>query len=151
MTGYIPIGFEFSSELTFPEPESTSSGLLNASAQVFGILFTLGATKIDSTYGDVAANIALGVTLVLGTVMTGRYCLDSIYIWVDTVFGLGMRSIDSEVIKTKTLGVKTAEPSFGAENKSNYVPSGLIKSDLRRQKAFQGDAVRVYSINAEIA
>lgn len=71
MTGYIPIGFELSSELTYPEPEATSSGLLNASAQIFGILFTLGATKIYSTYGDIPANIALGLVLIAGNVMTG--------------------------------------------------------------------------------
>jgi len=34
MTGYLPVGFEFAAELTFPESEGTSSGLLNASAQV---------------------------------------------------------------------------------------------------------------------
>lgn len=34
MTGYLPIGFEFAAELTYPIPEGTTSGLLNASAQV---------------------------------------------------------------------------------------------------------------------
>ena len=34
MTGYLPVGFEFAAELTYPESEGTSSGLLNASAQV---------------------------------------------------------------------------------------------------------------------
>lgn len=34
MTGYLPVGFEFAAELTFPESEGTSSGLLNASATV---------------------------------------------------------------------------------------------------------------------
>lgn len=34
MTGYLPIGFEFAAELTYPQPEGTSAGLLNASAQV---------------------------------------------------------------------------------------------------------------------
>jgi hypothetical protein len=34
MTGYLPVGFEFAAEITFPESEGTSSGLLNASAQV---------------------------------------------------------------------------------------------------------------------
>ena len=34
MTGYLPIGFEFAAELTFPAAEGTMSGLLNASAQV---------------------------------------------------------------------------------------------------------------------
>ena len=41
MTGYLPIGFEFAAELTYPESEGTSSGLLNASAQVFGIFCTM--------------------------------------------------------------------------------------------------------------
>jgi len=34
MAGYLPVGFEFAAELTYPESEGTSSGLLNASAQV---------------------------------------------------------------------------------------------------------------------
>ena len=34
MTGYLPLGFDFAAEITFPESEGTSSGLLNASAQV---------------------------------------------------------------------------------------------------------------------
>ena len=34
MTGYLPMGFEFAAEITYPESEGTSSGLLNASAQV---------------------------------------------------------------------------------------------------------------------
>lgn len=34
MTGYLPLGFEFAAELTYPESEGTSSGLLNVSAQV---------------------------------------------------------------------------------------------------------------------
>ena len=34
MTGYLPIGLEFAAEVSFPQPEGTSAGLLNASAQV---------------------------------------------------------------------------------------------------------------------
>ena len=34
MTGYLPIGFEFAAEVSYPNPEGTSAGLLNASAQV---------------------------------------------------------------------------------------------------------------------
>lgn len=41
MTGYLPVGFEFAAELTYPEPEGTSSGILNAACQVFGITFTI--------------------------------------------------------------------------------------------------------------
>lgn len=41
MTGYLPLGFEFAVELTYPESEGISSGLLNMSAQV-GLLFAGG-------------------------------------------------------------------------------------------------------------
>ena len=34
MTGYLPLGFDFAAENTFPESEGASSNLLNASAQV---------------------------------------------------------------------------------------------------------------------
>lgn len=34
MTGFLPVGFEFAAELTYPENEGTSSGLLNTSSQV---------------------------------------------------------------------------------------------------------------------
>ncbi len=38
MTGYLPVGFELAAEVTYPEPEGSSCGLLNSSAQVFFIL-----------------------------------------------------------------------------------------------------------------
>lgn len=34
MTGYLPVGFELAAEITYPEPEGTSAGLLNAASQV---------------------------------------------------------------------------------------------------------------------
>ena len=34
MTGYLPVGFELAAEVTYPEPEGSSCGLLNSSAQV---------------------------------------------------------------------------------------------------------------------
>lgn len=37
MTGYLPLGFEFGVEITYPESEGTSSGLLNAFAQVIAM------------------------------------------------------------------------------------------------------------------
>ena len=41
MTGYLPIGFEFGAEITYPQPEGTSAGLLNMSAQVSCFSFVL--------------------------------------------------------------------------------------------------------------
>jgi FLVCR family feline leukemia virus subgroup C receptor-related protein len=43
MTGYLPIGFEFAAEISYPNPEGTSAGLLNAAAQVCIIITCLRA------------------------------------------------------------------------------------------------------------
>lgn len=48
MTGYLPLGFEFAAELTFPIAEGTTSGLLNGSAQIFGIGMTYGMGKVGN-------------------------------------------------------------------------------------------------------
>ncbi|KAM7054891.1 choline/ethanolamine transporter FLVCR1 isoform 2-T2 [Molossus nigricans] len=70
MTGYLPLGFEFAVEITYPESEGTSSGLLNAAAQIFGILFTLAQGKLMSDYGPRAGNIFLCVWMFVGIVLT---------------------------------------------------------------------------------
>ncbi|KAG7260732.1 hypothetical protein CRUP_026889 [Coryphaenoides rupestris] len=71
MTGYLPLGFEFAVELTYPESEGTSSGLLNCSAQLFGIIFTICQGKIMDAWGTLAANIFLCIFLLIGTILTG--------------------------------------------------------------------------------
>uniref|UniRef100_A0A671U9Q4 FLVCR choline and putative heme transporter 2 n=1 Tax=Sparus aurata TaxID=8175 RepID=A0A671U9Q4_SPAAU len=71
MTGYLPLGFEFAVELTYPESEGTSSGLLNCSAQIFGIIFTISQGKIIDKWGTLAGNIFLSIFLLIGTVITG--------------------------------------------------------------------------------
>ncbi|XP_054721590.1 feline leukemia virus subgroup C receptor-related protein 2-like [Uloborus diversus] len=71
MTGYLPLGFEFAAEITYPEAESISSGLLNASAQVFGLVFTSVAGILLSNYGDWVANVSLSGTLLIGSIITG--------------------------------------------------------------------------------
>lgn len=73
MTGYLPVGFEFAAELTFPESEGTSSGLLNASAQIFGIILTLGMRAMMERVSTLAANITVTVILLIGTVITGDW------------------------------------------------------------------------------
>ncbi|XP_058612338.1 feline leukemia virus subgroup C receptor-related protein 1 isoform X3 [Onychostoma macrolepis] len=70
MTGYLPIGFEFGVEITYPESEGTSSGLLNAFAQVFGIIFTLIQGKLTTNYGPLSGNIFLCAWILLGIVLT---------------------------------------------------------------------------------
>ncbi|XP_050091540.1 feline leukemia virus subgroup C receptor-related protein 2 [Anopheles aquasalis] len=70
MTGYLPVGFEFAAELTYPEPEGTSTGLLNAAAQVFGITFTMLYSELLNTNGDIVANVTMAVMLLVGSVVT---------------------------------------------------------------------------------
>uniref|UniRef100_A0A3Q3L466 FLVCR choline and putative heme transporter 2a n=1 Tax=Mastacembelus armatus TaxID=205130 RepID=A0A3Q3L466_9TELE len=72
MTGYLPLGFEYAVELTYPESEGTSSGLLNCSAQIFGIIFTISQGKIIDQWGTLAGNIFLSIFLLIGTIMTGK-------------------------------------------------------------------------------
>jgi FLVCR family feline leukemia virus subgroup C receptor-related protein len=70
MTGYLPLGFEFAAEITYPESEGTSSGLLNASAQVFGIFCTMFGEWLYRVTDDRIANSCLAGILLVGTVLT---------------------------------------------------------------------------------
>ncbi|KAK6044139.1 hypothetical protein COOONC_18357 [Cooperia oncophora] len=71
MTGYLPIGFEFAAEITFPAAEGTTSGLLNASAQIFGIALTMAMGKVMHSINTLTSNIIMSVALILGTILTG--------------------------------------------------------------------------------
>uniref|UniRef100_A0AC35U9K2 MFS domain-containing protein n=1 Tax=Rhabditophanes sp. KR3021 TaxID=114890 RepID=A0AC35U9K2_9BILA len=46
MTGYIALGFEYAAEITYPIAEHSTSGLLNASAQLFGMLMVIGFGRV---------------------------------------------------------------------------------------------------------
>uniref|UniRef100_A0A8C4FGZ9 FLVCR choline and putative heme transporter 2 n=1 Tax=Catagonus wagneri TaxID=51154 RepID=A0A8C4FGZ9_9CETA len=70
ITGYLAVGFEFAVELTYPESEGMSSGLLNMSAQIFGIIFTISQGQVIEDYGTVPGNIFLCVFLTLGAALT---------------------------------------------------------------------------------
>ncbi|CAJ0927802.1 unnamed protein product, partial [Mesorhabditis belari] len=70
MTGYLPIGFEFAAELTFPCAEGTMSGLLNASAQIFGIALTWAAGSLLHWLGIFTSNTVMIGVLILGTILT---------------------------------------------------------------------------------
>uniref|UniRef100_A0A3B3ZXL1 Choline/ethanolamine transporter FLVCR1 n=1 Tax=Periophthalmus magnuspinnatus TaxID=409849 RepID=A0A3B3ZXL1_9GOBI len=71
MTGYLPLGFEFGVEITYPESEGTSSGLLNAFAQIFGIIFTLIQGRLTTDYGPLYGNLFLCAWIFLGIILTG--------------------------------------------------------------------------------
>ncbi|PWA28308.1 hypothetical protein CCH79_00019038 [Gambusia affinis] len=70
MTGYLPLGFEFGVEITYPESEGTSSGLLNAFAQIFGIIFTLIQGRLTTAFDPLAGNVFLSAWILLGVILT---------------------------------------------------------------------------------
>ncbi|XP_073443706.1 choline/ethanolamine transporter flvcr2a-like isoform X5 [Dendrobates tinctorius] len=70
MTGYLPLGFEFAAELTYPESEGTSSGFLNVSAQVFGLVFTTAQGRILDKFGVKLGNVFLCCFLLVGAIIT---------------------------------------------------------------------------------
>lgn len=73
MTGYLPVGFEFAAELTYPEAEGTSSGLLNASAQFFGIFCTMADGQLLERY----VNDGSSVLMPLLSFIAERYVIKS--------------------------------------------------------------------------
>lgn len=68
MTGYLPIGFEFAAEITYPVPEGTSTGLLNCMAQVFGVIMTFAGAYIIPV-SVLGFNIMCCAFLGVGTIM----------------------------------------------------------------------------------
>nr|CAH7719637.1 unnamed protein product [Callosobruchus chinensis] len=69
MTGLLPVGFELAAELTYPEPEGTSSGLLNAASNLFGIAFTNAYSALFYQVGDVWANLVMCIALGVGVIL----------------------------------------------------------------------------------
>ncbi|CAF3846518.1 unnamed protein product [Rotaria magnacalcarata] len=71
MTGYLPVGFEYGVEITYPENEAISSSLLNVSAQIFGLCITqLQEFLIFKQAKILESNIMLCVVLVVGAIIT---------------------------------------------------------------------------------
>lgn len=71
MTGYLPVGFEYGVEITYPENEAISSSLLNVSAQVFGLCITqLQEYMIFKHNKVLESNIMLCAVLIVGTIVT---------------------------------------------------------------------------------
>nr|XP_042901622.1 feline leukemia virus subgroup C receptor-related protein 2 [Parasteatoda tepidariorum] len=68
MTGYIPVGFDFGAEITYPIPEAMSGSLLNASTMVFSIILTNVASSLIQSYGDFVSNLFLTVCILVGLV-----------------------------------------------------------------------------------
>lgn len=70
MTGYLVIGYEISNEITWPRPESVSAGMLNLSAQMFGLVLTFTGSIIVDQYGPFKVNMIFSIFLLIGFFIT---------------------------------------------------------------------------------
>lgn len=70
MNGYITVGYEFGAELTFPHPETTSSGLLNAAGELCGVISVLVAGGVLEAWGSSITNLALTAVLGAGLLLS---------------------------------------------------------------------------------
>ncbi|XP_034231839.1 uncharacterized MFS-type transporter C09D4.1-like [Thrips palmi] len=69
LAGYVPVGFEFAAELTYPASEGTSSGILSAAAQLLGVVFTVACGRLlDEPRGWTWACAGMGGVLAVGAV-----------------------------------------------------------------------------------
>ncbi|XP_015520803.1 feline leukemia virus subgroup C receptor-related protein 2-like [Neodiprion lecontei] len=67
--GYGIIGTELCVEITYPEPESITTGILNMAAQIYAFLLVLLTGRLLENYGDVPAFGCICAFLVLGTIL----------------------------------------------------------------------------------
>ncbi|CAF0883618.1 unnamed protein product [Didymodactylos carnosus] len=72
MTGYLPVGFEYGVEITYPQNEAISGSLLNVASQIFGLTITKLQEILIFKYGKVFwSNLMLCIVLAVGTIITG--------------------------------------------------------------------------------
>ncbi|GFG32507.1 hypothetical protein Cfor_04335 [Coptotermes formosanus] len=68
--GYMAVGFELGSEITYPEPESTTAGIVILGTQILSVFHAMAYSWMVHVIGDFWANIVLTVTLLIGTGLT---------------------------------------------------------------------------------
>ncbi|KAG5895664.1 hypothetical protein JTB14_008673 [Gonioctena quinquepunctata] len=68
--GYMPIGFELATELTFPAEETTTAGIIVAVAQIISVIFTVAEGYINLWMGCFWSLANLAGFLLLGTIIT---------------------------------------------------------------------------------
>lgn len=69
VNGFVPVAFEFAAEITYPESESSSAGIMNSVSQTTGIIFVLFFSYILQAYGDFSCNMSMAILLAFGAIM----------------------------------------------------------------------------------
>jgi FLVCR family feline leukemia virus subgroup C receptor-related protein len=70
INAYMPVGLELAIELTYPEPESTSSGILISMTQTGGVVFTLLLGWLFAKVGCFWALASMVFFLTIGSILT---------------------------------------------------------------------------------
>lgn len=68
--GYMPVGFELGSEITYPESEGTTAGLVILGTQILSVFHAMAYSWMVHVIGDFWANTVLTITLLIGTGLT---------------------------------------------------------------------------------
>ncbi|XP_046411146.1 feline leukemia virus subgroup C receptor-related protein 2-like isoform X1 [Neodiprion fabricii] len=70
LSGYITVNYELNMELTYPEPENISSGLLFVSISIYNSLLILILDRLMKAYGDKAVHALCTLLFILSTFLT---------------------------------------------------------------------------------
>ncbi|CAH1102513.1 unnamed protein product [Psylliodes chrysocephalus] len=70
VTAYMPAGIEFATEITFPFPESTVTGILMASSQMLTVIITVILGIVIDKFGTLFCLLFMAGVLLVGTVLT---------------------------------------------------------------------------------
>ena len=64
------MGFELGSEITYPELEGTTAGLVILTTQIMSVFHAMAYSELVRGLGDLWANIIMSGTLLIGTIVT---------------------------------------------------------------------------------
>lgn len=71
MSGYLALGYEMATEYTYPESETNSSGILNLTNNIYGIIsVTILGKLMDYYESDLIVHIMFSGILLAGLIMT---------------------------------------------------------------------------------
>jgi len=71
MTAYLPVGYDFAVEISYPIDEGISSGMLNCVAQGISIILIMGLRKLMEEVSVLLTNIIMCGALLIGLILTG--------------------------------------------------------------------------------
>ncbi|XP_050313604.1 uncharacterized MFS-type transporter C09D4.1-like [Anthonomus grandis grandis] len=69
INSFIPVGYEFGIELTYPQEESTVAGVLFGASQIASVIFGVSVTYINMNFGPFYALISLVILLLIGSLL----------------------------------------------------------------------------------